>query len=230
MFLLCVLFAFLKEMPKHKISLPISKKYNIDIYYGDILENDGVVIPFNEYFDTIVDREIISPSSLNGKFINKFFDGNLFELDQMIDNSLSDVSFEINQNRKSGKLKKYPLGTVCKIFVRNNVFYLVALTHFNNSNKAYVSNKEYKKVIIDVIEYIKEHSQGEKVSIPLIGDGRASLTSFSKEELLSNLVFNISTTESFSVEGGLDIVLYKECGKTGEVDLDLFKKRNNFNN
>lgn len=223
-FAFSILLACLKEIPKRKVSIPISNKHNMNIYYGDVLSEDGIiVVPVNEYFDTIVDNEIISESSLHGKFIETYYRNRREELDIQIQNSLDGVEHEYSSTRKKGKKLKYPLGTVCKIDNGKNVFYLVALTHFNENHRASVSHVEYKKVILDILEYIKEHSQGQKVSMPLIGDGRASLTSFTQETLLENLIFNIKTTESLSVEGGLNIVLFKSEGST--IDLYYFDRK-----
>lgn len=221
-FILSFILACLKEKNKISISISISKKHNVEIFYKDILNEDGVIIiPVNEYFDTIVDDEIISPNSLHGKFINKYYGNNKNELDLKIDESLRGVISETNKYRVKGKKRKYPLGTICKINSGSNIFYLVALTHFNENNRAYVSYVEYKKVVLDILEYIKEHSQGKKVSIPLIGDGRAALTSFTQEELLDNLCFNIKTTEGLSVEGGLNIILFES--ENQRIDLKAFE-------
>lgn len=48
---------------------------SVTIKQGDIFKADGwKVIPFNEYFDTTVDDVIISSTTLNGIFINKYVD------------------------------------------------------------------------------------------------------------------------------------------------------------
>ena len=222
-FISAIFLALLKEAPKIKISIPISIKHHLEIYYGDLLnEEEIIIIPVNEYFDTIVDNELISQSSLHGKFINTFYQYRIKELDAQISKSLIGIIHENKDDRKKGKKSKYPLGTICQIESGKNVFYLVALTRFTENNRATVSHVEYKKVVLDILEYVKEHSQGKKVSMPLIGDGRTSLTSFSKETLLENLIFNIKTTENLSVEGGLNIVLFKSESKN--IDLCNFDR------
>ncbi|WP_425268017.1 macro domain-containing protein, partial [Enterobacter hormaechei] len=74
-------------------------------------------IAFNEYFDTKVDEKIISSTSLNGQYINKFFPNSVNELDKII----TEYEFEeeekigINNERRVGKKVKYSLGTTCVI-------------------------------------------------------------------------------------------------------------------
>lgn len=45
----------------------------VNIFYGDLFAQEGFkVIPFNEYFDTLVDNKVISGNSLNGIYIKKY--------------------------------------------------------------------------------------------------------------------------------------------------------------
>jgi ABC-type transport system involved in cytochrome bd biosynthesis fused ATPase/permease subunit len=59
-FIIALLYAIMKIWKKEKLSLNIAKKLRTNIYYGDLFKVSGIiVIPVNEYFDTIVDDKII---------------------------------------------------------------------------------------------------------------------------------------------------------------------------
>ena len=82
------------------ISLTITilpQKLNCDLFSE---ESDWKSIAFNEYYDTIVDDEIIAQSTLNGIFINRFFADKVDELDKIIalDNHLSTKIISQNNN------------------------------------------------------------------------------------------------------------------------------------
>ncbi|MGL5013108.1 MAG: macro domain-containing protein, partial [Bacteroidales bacterium] len=121
----------------------------IEIKYGDIFEeqSDLKVIAFNEYFDTLVDDIVISQTSLNGIYINKYYRNNTSELDEIIlkDTYIRNSVLEKNHSREFGKKIKYELGTICTV----NDYLLTALTHFDNNNKAYLEMNDYINCLIN---------------------------------------------------------------------------------
>src|SRR5690606_11921377 len=69
----------------------------------DLFLQDGFkVIAFNEYFDTQVDDNIISHTSLNGLYIDNHLSGPISDLDQRVSNYKFDEDeiLEVNQERK----------------------------------------------------------------------------------------------------------------------------------
>lgn len=204
--------------PKSKIELKLTEKVKTKIFFGDLFEADEIIIiPVNEYFDTIVNDEIISSKTLHGKFISKFFGGNVADLTKQIKNGLANYPpTSLNSERKSGNKKKYSLGTVCEVKKDSKIFYLVALTRFNNNNRAEVLNSEYIKVLCDLFSFIEQNSQGRKVSIPLIGAGHGG-ANFSKQKLLEFLLFMIVLKDELTLINGVDIVLHDAI----KNDIDL---------
>ena len=203
---------------KKKLSIKLMTQVKSHIYYGDLFDNKGIiVIPVNEYFDTIVDEKIISSNTLHGYFIKNYFGGNNKELKQQINNSLSNIPpLEKDSNRKKGNKNRYPLGTVAQVNKGENIFYLVALTRFNGNNRAEVKKSEYQRVLCDLFDYIEQNSQGEKVSIPLIGGGHSGVD-LSKQKLLEFLLFSISLNDKLTLINGINIILHSSL----ENDIDL---------
>jgi hypothetical protein len=77
----------------------------VNIKSGDLFSQDGFkVIPFNEYFDTVVDEKIISSSSLNGIFINNYSNTAINNLDNHIIQN-TDKEDVLNPNTKKIRRK-----------------------------------------------------------------------------------------------------------------------------
>jgi len=224
--LVSALYALITIWPKNKIKLKLTEKVEVDVFFGDLFSaNEILVIPVNEFFDTIVDDKIISSKTLHGIFVRTYFGGNENDLKKQITNSLNGVvPIEVISGRSAGNKKRYPLGTVCQVKKEDKVFFLVALTKFNENERAEVKNCEYQGVFYELLSYIEQNSQGRRVSIPLIGSGHSGV-SLSKQKLLEFLLFSIGLQDNLTLVGGVNIVLHSSI--KNEIDLnstDVFFK------
>jgi len=212
-------YAFYSIKTKKKISLKISENTKINVYYDDLFQsNKIIVIPVNDYFDTIVDDKIVSSNTLHGKFIQKYFLNNEKQLKSLIDKSLSKISpIEINKTRTKGNKKRYALGTVAIVEIKEKIFYLFAFTKFNQNNRATITKSQYLNVITVLFEFIEQNSQGYKVNIPLIGAGHSGVE-LSKQKLLDFLLFSIILSDKLTLINGLDIILYKDKIDLNKID------------
>jgi len=208
------IYAMFANRTKNRIELKLTDKVKSTIFYGDLFDaQEIIVIPVNEYFDTIVDDKIISSKTVHGKFIQKFFGGNEAELKSQIRKGLSKLEpLEVNDERKNGNKKRYPLGTVCEVKAGDKVFYLFALTKFNSNHRAEVKNSEYQRVLCDLFSFIEQHSQGRKVSIPLIGAGHSGVN-LNKQKLLEFMLFSIALKDELTLINGIDVILHKSVKK-----------------
>lgn len=218
--LISVLFGCFSVRKKKTIELSLSDKVKAKVYYGDIFKkNDITVIPVNEYFDTLVDDKVVATNTLHGMFVKQFFGGNEKNLKTQITRSLNGKPYvELNHNRTSGNKKSYPLGTVVEVIKDDKVFYLVALTKFNENHRAEVKNSEYQRVICDLFTYANQFSQGRKVHIPLIGAGHSGVN-LSKQKLLEFLLFSIYMNDNLTLIKGVDIVLHSSVEE--EINLSM---------
>lgn len=176
-FILCLLFYFFELAKANKIH-ELELKYDestIEIKSGDIFSskyiNDDTIriFAFNEYFDTKVDNEIISKSSLNGQVIIKEV-SDIDELDNKIsvDKHLKKNEIGSSGDRPEGKKKKYKLGTIFK-YNDNTMF--TAMTHFDDENKANLTIQEYIRFLINFWDEINAIYAGKTVVITLLGSG-----------------------------------------------------------
>ena len=159
-------------------------KIKIEIKVGNIFEEkDLKVIPFNEYFDTMVNDKIISKNSLNGKFIKNVIK-NIEELDTLIENDtyLKNIKIE-NKNRKEGKQFSYPLGTI----ISYNGYLLTAFSKFDDKNQAYLELKDYYLFLENFWKEISRNYVNNNIIIPLLGSGITRLK-ITDTELLKMLL------------------------------------------
>ncbi len=141
----------------------------VRIKQADIFQQDGLrLIPFNEYFDTQVDDVIIAHETLNGKFIDDYVDDI---------NALQNVICDANKNngiasqQPNGK-NKFPLGCIVKF----KEYLLLAFTHFNNKNVAYLSHTDFEKCLIAMWLEIRRVYANKPIFIPLLGSGITNFT------------------------------------------------------
>lgn len=144
----------------------------IEIVKGDIFtypRNVYKVIAFNEFFDTVVDDKIISSSSLNGQYLNKFH-LNVTDLDEKIlhDDRMQSRIIEKGVSRPlGGKTTRYRLGSVYK----DMDFFLVAFSKFNDENEANLKLHEYANCLINFWNEINILYAQKEVIVPLLGSG-----------------------------------------------------------
>ncbi len=217
-----IIYGVISILPKRKIKLKLDEKLNVDINFGDIFEKDGIiVIPVNDYFDTLVDEKVVTLKTLHGKFVKRFYSGNETTLKRLITASLKDVSpIDINKSRKQGNKSRYPLGTVACVSHEGKKYYLVALTRFNENHRAEVKKSEYQRVLCDLFDYVEQNSQGERVNVPLIGAGHSGLK-LADQKLLEFLLLSITLNDKLTLIKGLEIVLYD--GIKPEVNLNIIQ-------
>ena len=105
---------------------------------------------------------------------------------------------------------KYPLGTVCEV----NGYLLVALTHFDKNNKAYLSVDEYISVLLNFWNEIDRVYAGRTIKIPLLGSG---ITRFSRyetitdQELIEILIWTFKISRiKMTYPSRVEIILYKQ--------------------
>lgn len=168
--LLCVIFVYLviRANILNEKTLEINQTKFV-IKFGDLFSEQGLkTIPFNEYFDTEVNNEIISINTLNGIFLkNKVMD--VSQVDYKIENDIECKKniVAINENRVYGKKTIYKLGTS----VRFGDYILVAFSKFDDQNRAYLGLADYLSCLVNYWNEINRIYNGENIVLPLMGTG-----------------------------------------------------------
>lgn len=200
----------------------------ISIVTGDLFKQDGLkAIPFNEYFDTQVDDEVISKASLNGIFIKNILSGEVEQLDSHI---LSykfreENILEKNTTRIAGKNQKYQIGTVCLY----EDYLLTAFSKFNDKNQAYLTMPEYLEFLIKFWDEINVVYAQRSVSVPIFGSGITRIKehkNITDEELLKIMLWTFRISETrFKYPAKLNIVIHKD--KIDKINLFEIKSMQN---
>ncbi|MDE7345644.1 MAG: hypothetical protein K2N48_02750 [Muribaculaceae bacterium] len=207
--ILCWIYSCYMNQRKTKVSFNFNPQFKLTVEKGDIFEKKGiVVIPVNEYFDTHVGDGIISPNSVHGKWINKYFSGNIRQLDNLISPKLLGKSHKLKTSRKSGKIQRYKLGTCIDIPIGDITFVLMALTHFDSENHAFLKRADFALVFDKLINHLKSLQIEKPIYMPLIGTGLSRLGR-SPQRILNFLVDAIDFKYSeLTFPQGIHIEIY----------------------
>ena len=220
-----------KTRKKKKITLNINSSLKLTIQEADIFSQNGIiVIGVNEYFDTHVGDGVISEKSLHGIFINEYYRDHLTDLDKDIKESLEiqkikPIERDCSRRHRCGKTDKYELGTCALIHDGGKKYVLVALTHFDENDKANMSRDELNFVLGKLMTFLEKNAEAREVHMPILGGGLARLNR-SSNRILNFTIDVLDFIHSSQILGGLyiDIISLKSAG------IDLNKIENQFNN
>ena len=150
----------------------------IGVYKGDLFAQDGViVIPVNDFFDTLVDDVHIAKKSLHGLAVQKYWAANVLDLDNRIDEELLGMPFEAVERDGWAKEKRYPCGT--SVFLKDDngrKLIFVALTH--TDAKTHVTSARIEDLVAAVrgaLCVARERASGAAISFPLMGSGNSRI-------------------------------------------------------
>ena len=167
-----VVFGLLKCRPSSHVELKVPfSDSSVEVTFGDIFEGkEVVVIPVNEYFDGLI-GDHVSKSSLHGKFILKFLDGQLDTFERLTDETLKSIE-SCYVERESGRTNKYPIGTVAKVDTGGKRFLLAALSKTDvKSLKASATLDDLWDCLEGIWKGIRDYHNGNLVKVPLLGSG-----------------------------------------------------------
>jgi hypothetical protein len=168
-----IIYVLTTRRPIRRVNYKVPKKdLTFTIMIGDIFKCSGeTIISSSSTFDTDMATGLIASGSLQGQLAVRYFNGQTAEIDRQIEVSLANDSFVINEKRP-GKKKEYAIGTVAQVAANGKNFYLVAMSHMNESGNAYSD----AGILDDALERLWDHmtSRGEfgDIVMPLIGTGR----------------------------------------------------------
>lgn len=224
-------FIILLSIPLHLILLRRANKLNsitlkinnsnLIIEFGDIFnEEDNKIIPFNEYFDTSFENNLISDTSLHGQYLKTL--KSTETLDSEIDNIPVEKMVEVKSDKKFGKKKKYKPGTI----LQRTKYFLLAFSHFDDDNRAYLTQNEYVECLLNMWAEIDKIYNGKTVCMPLLGSGITRFVDnkdISDQELLSIMIwtFRISKVK-FTWPSKVKIIIYTE--KSDKINLFKVKE------
>ena len=215
--------------PRKRVEFPIAASdSSFEIRFGDIFEGDTVVvIPVNEFLDGEL-GDHVSERSLHGQFIKNVLGGQSQVFFDLTNDALAAVvPEEAGVVRSSGRCDRYAIGTVACVDVNDRRYLLVALSHTDPvSLKASASIQDLWACLAGVWKGVREYSNGQPVSIPLIGSGLSGVglpPAQSMEMVVTSFLYH---TKEKKVADEVTLVLPRRLRRlAGGVDLNSMKRR-----
>lgn len=222
--MICFAIVFVVEYKKKSVEiLQTNGGHGLFVQYGDLFsENEvknpscrrNIIIPVNRCFDTIVDNELVSESTIHGMAFKKLYSLGLFSeqtLRDEIDRKLLHTEYAPLPIGKKprGNLKRYPVGTVVDIAVNDNTHYFLwALSTFDERLKARTSMQDYSLAVQRLIESCNNDSEGFPVLLPLVGTG---LSRTKKEQCdVLNYLISAFTLNRNEINSDIHIVIHEK--------------------
>ena len=214
------LFACWQTWRNTSLELKISNTLNVTVSEGDIFDYAGndnyVIIPVNEYFDTIVNESIINKGTIHGQFIQRYYKDNHSKLHVETEAYFTENKIkgkEVARRGSEGYKKKYPLGTCAIIKKENTNFVLLALTHFDEEDHAYVELSEFGRSISTMCKTLADKVEDKPIYMPLMGMGMSRLNQ-TGQFILKYTLDTIVGIKDLALQKGINIVVYPPVAKT----------------
>lgn len=186
----------------------------IKIRFGDIFGCSGMsVVSVNEFFDGLVQGTIVSPCSIHGQMLNKYWPNDAKGFEGSVRESLTSqqIKGEVVAYRKGGGcLDRFPIGSVAVAKGGVDVKFLcVALSNTDvETNEAHGDMNNVLVSIRSVINYARAFGNGANLNFTVIGSG-LSKTGLSKSFLLNLLIQTIfDETSKNPLSSPIQIILY----------------------
>lgn len=194
--------------------------YCVKVAYKDIFkyafrkrskEKNIVVIPVDTEFHTHVIRKYekrelseVSATSIHGQFLTRW------------EQSGEDINILPQRIKESLKIKadsngRYPLGTIATIENDTTIFYLIAISEFDENNNAHSTKEEIIYCIDQLSLFYDKHGDGYNLYIPLMGTGK-SRAAVSLQESYDILV-DCYKRDIARIQGNIHIVIHKDFEK-----------------
>jgi hypothetical protein len=143
----------------------------IEIAIGDLFSFPGaIVVGTNSTFDTRISTELISATSVQGQFMKKYYEDHV-PLDTELSAGLNTTRYEELNDQRSGKKKRYPLGTVVKLNPKDRTGYFLAIAHVNEHGVAAGNFEDLKQALGQLWVFIGQRGLKEPLVVPVLGSG-----------------------------------------------------------
>lgn len=204
--------------------------HHVYVEYGDLLaDNDMeriIIITANRCFDTLVDNDLISASSIHGIAVQKICTGGFDseELNRALQKDLREnrqmkpSRILSKKDKRKGNLERYPVGTIAefkKLEMAKELYAFVGMSALNSDLHAETTDMEYMQALQSVIEYCNVRSQRLPIYMPIIGtNGRNNKKS--ERELLQYMIDAFRFNRHL-INTDIHVVVY--AGRKNEVSI-----------
>ena len=223
-----LLIAFFFGRPKTVFSYQLKNRdITIETRISDAFEVPGaLVVPTNTTFDTDLDGKIPKAHSIQGGFTRLYYDSEVHHLDLDIEAALAkeDYHYEEPPEKKKGKKRRYPIGTVIQVKKGGRLFYLVANTHINNDGVANTTIENLRDSLAELWYYISEKGPKGDIVIPLLGTGKGRLSDKREDIFLEIIRSFIALCSSGTYCDKLVVAIYPPDVTNHKIDLNYLQE------
>ncbi|WP_282062150.1 macro domain-containing protein [Roseobacter litoralis] len=195
-----------------------SNDTKIIVKFGDLFAETGwKAIGVNDFFDNIVDEDLVSSRSLHGFVLNNYWTENRRDWEKQISSSLRRSTGQI-ECRSKGNRTRYPIGTTARACTSTQKFLFVALGRTDAQSNVTTANAEMLICAVrGMVSEARAACSMEPLVIPLMGSGMSRVGV--KSSVLVDLIITAVLEESRHgrVTGKIVIVLPED--KSNEVNL-----------
>lgn len=193
----------------------------VTVLFGDLFEREGhLAIPVNEFFDSELGPPV-SPNSLHGIVINRFFGGHPASFDQLITADLVNTTGQDTQ-RVGGKSRRYPIGTTAFVKTNSHRFLLFTLCTTDHATfKASATVPDLVRALEGLCARARVVLGGERLIVPLVGSGLSGIGLPANQLLQLILLVLVNETKKNQVALDIEVVIHAD--RFDEVDLRLIE-------
>ncbi|TIC86924.1 macro domain-containing protein [Crenobacter intestini] len=217
-----ILAACIRAYQHRSFSFKIShSNTEVTVSFGDLFDHGGyLAIPVNEFFDSKLGLPV-SPKSLHGIVVDKFFGGHPTSFDQLLTVDLANTPGQDIQ-RANGKTRRYPIGTTASINTNSHRFLLFALcTTDIVTFKASATIPDLVRALEGLCARARVVLGGERLIIPLVGSGLSGIGLPANQLLQLILLVLVNETKKNQVALDIEIVIHPD--RFDEIDFHLIE-------
>lgn len=159
--LISLTYTYFQIQTIRSLTILMRPQLQVTVKEGDVLKERGIiVIPVNNYFDTIVDDVIISKKSVHGQFVLQYLAENpdVKQLNKLISDDLKKKYHRSTPtNRTVGNTASWALGCCADIEWKGNIYVLFAFTNFDNENHASIHPAQVPNVLSKLTKHLCNH-------------------------------------------------------------------------
>ena len=173
-------------------------RMSVRIETGDLFERaEHLVVGFCDTFDTTISPDgPVHPASVQGQLLARLYGGDSPRLDQDLSAALAGIrpaSMERRRLKPTGKLARYPVGTVALLDDGPRRVFAVAYSRLGNDGMARSSIEELWLSLNRLWDAVYRHGQQDAVAVPLLGAGLARLDFLHQEDILRLILLSFVT-------------------------------------
>ncbi len=222
--LLALAYVLSTRRPLSRIIYKIPQKdFAVEVMIGDLFKVQGeVIISTSSTFDTDMSSGLIAATSLQGQLATNYFNGQTTEIDRQIELSLSSDQFTVNDKRP-GKKKQYPIGTVARVNAHGKNLYLVAMAHLDENGNASSDLKMIDEALEKLWVNLASKAELGNIVMPLMGTGRGRVA-YPRKKMIERIAqsFTDACNERAFSNKLIIVVLPEDASK---FSLNLFQVR-----